>query len=197
MTEVHGTGVVLSRRRHGAGGAIVSVHTAEHGRIAGHVHAIRSPAARGLWLTGNVVTLVWRGRRGAGVGVMLDGQVEASPAADLEGAVGRLTALAAACSLVHVATAECEPAPALHADLLRLVLEDLHATAWRERYAAWERRLGEVLGYGPPRLTVRGSGPCAEMATSGAHLAAYATGGRRLPPARRAFARVMAVEARA
>jgi DNA repair protein RecO (recombination protein O) len=87
MIEVHGTGVVLSRRRHGAGGAIVSVHTAEHGRIAGHVHGIRAPGARSLWLAGNVVTFAWRGRPGASVGLMLDGQTEASPAADLEGAL--------------------------------------------------------------------------------------------------------------
>jgi recombinational DNA repair protein (RecF pathway) len=179
--------VVLSRRPHGVGGAVVTMHAAAHGRVSAFVHGIRSAPARGLWLTGNVVSVAWRGASERALG-FVEGHLEASPAADLEGSALRLAALASACSLVCATTPQAEPAPLLHADLCELVLRDLFEPDWMDRYAAWERRLCVERGYGTPRCP-DGAAVAIQIGRSGQHLSATALSGSRrgLPFARRAF----------
>src|SRR5215468_8603754 len=62
MIEWSDDGIVLSARRHGESGAIVSLLTRSHGRHAGLVLGGAGRRARGVYEPGNRVSAVWRAR---------------------------------------------------------------------------------------------------------------------------------------
>src|SRR5215813_943076 len=62
MIEWSDDGIVLSARRHGESGAIVSLLTRSHGRHAGLVLGGAGRRARGVYEPGNRVSATWRAR---------------------------------------------------------------------------------------------------------------------------------------
>jgi DNA repair protein RecO (recombination protein O) len=141
-------GVVLSARKLGEGGAVVTLLTAAHGRHAGLARGGASRRQRGLYLAGNEVTARWFARLDEHLGTYECELVSARAARLLE-KPARLAALASACALIEAALPERHPYPALHAALVRL-LDALEADApgWPEAYVRFELTLLAELGFG-------------------------------------------------
>jgi len=144
-------GLVLSARRHGENGAIVSLLTREHGRHSGLARGAHGRTARGLYQPGNHVTARWRGRLSEHLGNWTCELIAGYAAATLDDP-GRLTALSSACAMLEGALPEREPAPRVFIDTLAFVtalaLDDGPARRWPETYARWELQLLSDLGFG-------------------------------------------------
>ncbi len=126
-------GIVLSERRHGESGAIVSLLTAEHGRHAGRVRSTRGPRTRGIFVPGNLVLVNWRARLDEHLG-NFTGELVTPFAARALDDPGRLACLAGACALTDIALPEREPHPRAFAALQAL----LEAIDWPAAYVRWE-----------------------------------------------------------
>lgn len=139
-------GVILTVRRHGESGAVVSLLTRSHGRHPGLVHGATSKANRGMLQPGNQVTAVWRGRLSEQLGTFRLEPLK-SYAADAMADADRLAALASACALCEAALPERQPHGAAHEALMAL-LEALPSESWPSVYVHWELALLRALGYG-------------------------------------------------
>ncbi|MSO74110.1 MAG: DNA repair protein RecO [Alphaproteobacteria bacterium] len=141
-------GIVLSARKHGEGGVVVSMLTAEHGRHAGLARGGASKRQRGLFMPGNEVTARWYARLDEHLGVF-ECELVASRAARVMDDPARLAALASACALIEAGLPERHPYPALHAALIDL-LDRLEsgASTWPEAYVRFEVMLLTELGFG-------------------------------------------------
>ena len=137
------SGVVLSARRYGETGFIVTVMTEAHGRHAGLVPGRRRST---VLEPGAVVAAHWRARLADQLGTF-----------DLEGKGGHigdlidrplpLAALASACALTDLCAPERSPMPALFAGLTALI-ELLPGPHWDAAYVQWELGLLSALGFG-------------------------------------------------
>jgi DNA repair protein RecO (recombination protein O) len=140
-------GIVLSERRHGESGAIVSLLTVEHGRHAGLVRSTRGPRTRGVFVPGNLVLASWRARLDEHLGNFTAELVTPFAARALDDP-GRLACLTAACALTDIALPEREPHPRAFA-ALRALLDLLDGQVdWRAAYVRWELGLLAELGFG-------------------------------------------------
>ncbi|MBW7849214.1 MAG: DNA repair protein RecO [Rhodospirillales bacterium] len=138
--------IVLSMRRHGESAAIVHLLTRDHGRTAGLVRGASGRELRGVLQPGNEVEAWWKARLADHLG-HLRCELRAAHAAAVLGDGGRLACLASACALADVALPEREPNPGVH-ETLGDLLRTLAKPGWAARYAYWELRLLEELGYG-------------------------------------------------
>jgi DNA repair protein RecO (recombination protein O) len=140
-------GVLLTVRRHGESGAIVSVFTARHGRHAGLVRGGFGRRARPVYQQGNVLHITWRARLSEHLGA-ISGELKAPLAARLMSDPPRLGVLAAACALLEATLPERDPHPDLYVTV-RALLEQLdHDRAWLEAYVRFELALLAELGFG-------------------------------------------------
>lgn len=142
------TGIVLSTRRHGEGGVIVSLLTANHGRHSGLVRGGTSPAARGVLQPGNIVAATWKARLSEHLGLLTCDLLESIAGAVLQDG-GRLAALASACAVVETVTPERDPLGDLYdatLALLAVLVDDL--APWQTAYIRWEVAVLADLGYG-------------------------------------------------
>ncbi len=143
------TGFVLSVRRHGESGAILSLFTRDHGRAAGFVHGAASRRLRGVLQPGNRVTAAWSGRGLETLGHFGVELAEPISALLLEDALA-LAALNAVCAILDSTMAEREA----HADIFDatgVLLASLCASPWEEwlaLYTRWELGLLSALGFG-------------------------------------------------
>lgn len=135
-------GIVLSERRHGESGAIVSLLTVEHGRHAGLVRSTRSPRTRGIFVPGNLVLANWRARLDEHLGNFTAELLTPFAARALDDP-GRLACLTAACALTDLALPEREPHPRAFI-ALQVLLGQLDGPA----YVRWELGLLAELGFG-------------------------------------------------
>src|SRR4051812_20510944 len=144
-------GIVLSERRHGESGAIVSLLTAEHGRHAGRVRSTHGPRTRGIFVPGNLVLASWRARLDEHLG-NFTGELVTPFAAHALDDPGRLGCLTAACALIDIALPEREPHPRAFAALEGLLAEAAGMAAgsagWKAAYVRWELELLGELGFG-------------------------------------------------
>jgi DNA repair protein RecO (recombination protein O) len=140
-------GIVLSTRRHGEGGAVVSLLTAGHGRHAGLARGGASRRQRGLFLTGNEVTARWFARLEDQLGTFECELIEARAARVLD-RPARLAALASACALIEAALPERHPYAAVHRSLVALLDALELAAPWGEPYVRFELVLLGELGFG-------------------------------------------------
>ncbi len=136
-------GIVLSARRYGETGFIVSLMTAEHGRYAGLVPGRR----KSITLEpGTIVSARWRARLADQLGT-LDIEGEGGLIGDLIDQPLPLAALASACALVDQCVPERNPMGPLHAGLKALI-EALPGEHWAAAYVQWEVGLLSALGFG-------------------------------------------------
>lgn len=138
--------VVLSVRRHGEHGGIVSLLTRSHGRHAGLVHGAQSKGKSGLLQPGNHVRAWWRGRLAEQLGSLRLEVLHAHAGAVLDDPA-RLAALSSACALVDVALPERQPHPGAFV-ALEALLTALAAESWPSVYVHWELALLRDLGFG-------------------------------------------------
>jgi len=148
MIEWSDDGIVLSARRHGESGAIVSLLTRAHGRHAGLVLGGAGRRARGVYEPGNRVSAVWRARLSEHLGHYACELAESRAAALLDDAL-RLAALSSAAAILDAALPEREPHERLYDSLDALVARLCDPSAsWPARYVRFELDLLSDLGFG-------------------------------------------------
>jgi DNA repair protein RecO (recombination protein O) len=145
--EWRDVGFVLAARRHGEGGLIVELLTAEHGRHAGLVRGGQSPRRRALFQPGNLVAAHWRGRLPEHLG-MFECELVRAYAAPLIDDPDRLGALAAAAALAATALPEREPHGDVYVSFAALMAALDAGEDWAQHYVGWERDLLAALGFG-------------------------------------------------
>ena len=157
------SGFVLAARRHGESAAIVELLTREHGRHAGLVRGGQSPKLRAVLQQGNEVVATWRGRLSEHLGTLGLEPVHAHAARLIDRPL-RLSALAAATTLVAAVLPEREPHPELFTRFSRLVAALDSADDWGEQYVVWECDLLAGLGFGLDLSRCAATGTTAELA---------------------------------
>lgn len=139
-------GIVLTTRKFGESGLIVSLLTREHGRHAGLVRGGSGKRAAGMYEPGNLVHAVWRARLEEQLG-SLACEVRTNHSARHLAHPARLAALISALSLVETALPEREPHQSLF-DSLSALLVILGEEGWEQAYIRWEMILLAELGFG-------------------------------------------------
>lgn len=150
--EWRDTGIVLSARRYGESGILLSLLTAERGRHHGLVRGGAGKSARGLYQPGNVLSVLWKARLEEQLGLFSCELLEATAAAVL-GDADRLAALSSACALTEAVLAERDPHQTLYdASLALMAVLSLdgpaEARAWAEAYVQWELLVLAEMGFG-------------------------------------------------
>lgn len=150
MIEWSDDGIVLSARRHGESGAIVSLLTRAHGRHAGLVLGGAGRRARGVYEPGNRVSAVWRARLSEHLGHYACELAESRAAALLDDAL-RLAALTSATAILDAALPEREPHERLFESLDALIArlcDPSTGPSWPTLYVRFELDLLTELGFG-------------------------------------------------
>src|SRR5262247_719890 len=133
MIEWSDDGIVLSARRHGESGAIVSLLTRAHGRHAGLALGGAGRRARGVYEPGNRVSAIWRARLSEHLGHYACELTESRAAALLD------DALRLAAAILDVALPEREPHERLYDSLDDLVARLCDPTiSWPALYVRFE-----------------------------------------------------------
>jgi DNA repair protein RecO (recombination protein O) len=140
------TGIVLSARKHGENGVILSLMTEGHGRHLGLVRGGTGRRSRGLYQPGNAVSATWRARLEDHLGSYSCELVQAHAAAVLDDPV-RLAGLSALVAVIEAALPERETHPRLYRDAVELVA-NMTAPDWLEHYVRFELVLLRDLGFG-------------------------------------------------
>ena len=151
-------GIVLSSRRLGEGGAIVSLLTREQGRHTGLVRGAGSKRLRGIIMLGNTVHATWRARLAEQLGTMRIEPAISRTSKVLDDPV-RLAALASAVTLLEGGLPEREGHPVLFR--ATTILFDAIAAAaddWVEAYFGWELGLLAEIGFGLDLARCAGTG---------------------------------------
>ena len=140
-------GIVLSARKYGESAAIVTLLTRENGRHAGLVRGGAGSRARGIYQTGNLVSVEWRARLSEHLGTYTCELLQPHAALLMSERLP-LLALTSAAALVERLLPEREPHPDTFASFTALI-EVLSAGGnWLSRYVEWELGLLNQLGYG-------------------------------------------------
>lgn len=139
-------GIILSVRRHGESGAVLSLLTRDHGRHAGLVRGGTGKSARGSLQPGNRIQAGWKARLSEHLGQIGWELLEASGTRWLDDA-GRLAAVTSACALCDAVFPERDPHP-LAFDGLVALLASLADPHFASLYVHWELGLLRELGFG-------------------------------------------------
>jgi DNA repair protein RecO (recombination protein O) len=138
-------GIVLSVRRHGENGAIVSLLTEGQGRASGYVRGAQGAKMRGSLEVGNIVDACWQSRTSDGLGAFTLELSKGTAAHFMRDAL-RLAALQSACALCDAALPERESHPGLFYGLGAL-FDALDSEVWGAAYVMWEIALLKELGF--------------------------------------------------
>lgn len=143
-------GIVLSARKHGEGGAVVTLMTANHGRHAGLIKGASSPKNRGVLQPGNKVRATWKARLAEHLGSYAI-ELSDSHVGDALGDALKLAALSSACAITEATLPEREPHPNVYLGFEALLstfgMEDI-GDAWVAAYVRWELGVLADIGYG-------------------------------------------------
>ena len=149
-------GFVLSARKHGENGAIISLLTREHGRHAGLVHGGVGRKQRGVLQIGNRVAANWRARLAEHLGTYTCELIRTHAAGLLSERIP-LLALRAATALIDETLPEREPNGEVFDDL-EFLLGALCQPGWEAAYVRWEFKLLTELGFGLDLSTCAATG---------------------------------------
>lgn len=145
MEQWQDQGIILSVRRHGENGAIVSLLTQEQGRRCGYLRGAFSTKYRGSLEIGSLVDANWRSRVSGSLGSLTIELSRNSAASFMQDAL-KLAALQSACALCDQALPEAESHPGLFKGL-SVLLEILKTDIWGPAYVMWEIALLKELGF--------------------------------------------------
>ncbi len=146
MFEWKDEGIILSARKHGENGGIVSILTRDHGRAMGYVYGVSSSKKRGLLEIGNIVAVNWSAKSQGQLGVF-EIEIEKSPAADVMDDRIKLTAMQSACVLADKTLPEAEKHEGMFEATKALILSFAN-DLWTITYIYWEIGLLRELGFG-------------------------------------------------
>ena len=141
-------GIILSIRPHGENGGILSLLTANHGRVNGYVYGATSTKQRGILQTGNCVAVTWQAKASGQLG-NFSTELEKSCVGDVIDDPIKLTALQSAAALADKALPEGEKHPGVYQGFCALLAafagdDDI----WGASYVFWELGLLRELGFG-------------------------------------------------
>ncbi len=145
MEQWQDQGIVLSVRRHGENGGIVSLLTEGRGRCAGYVRGAQGSKMRGTLEVGNVVDANWQSRTDDGLGTFTLELAKNHTAHFMQDPL-KLAALQSACGLCEESLPERE----IHAGLfhgLGALFNTLDTDIWGAAYVMWEIALLKELGF--------------------------------------------------
>lgn len=145
MEQWQDQGIVLSARRHGENGAVVSLLTQKNGRQAGYVRGAFSTKNRGTLEIGNIVDAHWQTRVDGNLGT-LSLELSQGTAARFLSDPLKLAALQSACALCDQGLPEREGHEGLYQGFLAL-LDVLDSDIWSAAYIMWEIALLKELGF--------------------------------------------------
>lgn len=138
--------IVLSSRRHGESGAILSVLSAMHGRHAGLVRGGGGRRGNSALQPGNLLNVTWKARLAEQLGVFSWEPMQSYSALWLDDSK-RLAAIASMASLADAVLLEREPCTLSYRALMAF-LSGLDRDDWLVRYVVWELILLDDLGFG-------------------------------------------------
>ena len=140
--------IVLSNRRHGETGAVVSLFTRAHGRHGGLVRGGAGKRLKGVLQPGNAVLASWRARLAEHLGTC-SVELKTARAAEAFDDPPRLAAISAACALIEATLPTHEPHPQLY-DACLVLLQAVGESEpdWPAIYVRWELGLLAELGFG-------------------------------------------------
>ena len=144
--EWHDDGIVLTARKHGESGAIVTLLTREHGRHAGLVRGGMGRRKRGLFQPGNRVRATWRARLAEHLGSYTCEMTAAVAAPFMDDRL-RLAGLSAICAVAEAALPERERYEPVY-EGMGILLDVLDQNIWPTIYVKWEMGLLQELGFG-------------------------------------------------
>lgn len=145
MNEWQDQGIILSTRRHGENGAVVTLLTEQHGRHAGYVYGATSRQNRGMLEPGSHVSANWKSRDDDGLG-HFSLELEKGYMVAVMDDPARLAAMISACDLVGRALPERERHAAVFHGLLAL-LQAFEGDLWEAVYVWWEVAFLRELGF--------------------------------------------------
>ncbi len=162
MEQWQDQGIVLSVRRHGENGAIVSLLTEGQGRHAGYVRGAQGSKMRGTLEVGNIVDANWQSRTDDGLGSYTLELSKNHTAHFMQDPI-KLAALQSACGLCDEALPEREAHPGLFHGLSAL-FDTLETDVWGAAYVMWEIALLKELGFSLNLSECAGGGDCNSLA---------------------------------
>ncbi len=145
MEQWQDQSIILSVRRHGENGAVISLLTQNNGRRVGYVRGAFSSKNRGTLEVGNIVDANLRARSDDSLGTLALELVRSTAARIMQDAL-KLSALQSACGLCDQAIPEKEGDQGVYNGLLAL-LDILEGEAWAAGYIMWEVALLKELGF--------------------------------------------------
>ncbi|MEP0156501.1 DNA repair protein RecO [Pseudophaeobacter sp.] len=140
-------GILLSRRRHGEGAAIIDVFTEHHGRHAGIVHGGASRKKAPVLQPGAQMDLLWRARLQDHLGSYQAEPLRSRAAAAFSGRMA-LAGLNAVTALLGFCLPEREAYPVLYKQSEQLLDLLEQAEVWPLAYLRWEMALLKEMGFG-------------------------------------------------
>lgn len=162
MEQWQDEAIILSVRKHGESGAVVSLLTEGHGRYAGYVRGIHSAKMRGTLEVGNKVDANWQSRVSENLGWLKLELSSAYAARNMSDPL-RLAALQSACALCDAALPEREG----HAGLLHgleALFDNLDSDVWAAAYIMWEVAFLKELGFSLDLTQCAGGGDADDLA---------------------------------
>ncbi len=162
MEQWQDQGIVLSVRRHGESGAVVSLLTEEQGRVLGYVRGAGGASMRGTLEVGNIVDAQWRSRTSDGLGAYTLELSRGTAACFMQDPL-RLAAMQSACGLCDEALPEGE----MHAGLfygLCALFDALDSEIWGAAYVMWEIAFIKELGFSLDLTQCAGGGEVDDLA---------------------------------
>ena len=146
MLEWTDHAIVLSARPHGETGAVVSLLTRDHGRVAGYIYGAASTRTRSTLEIGTLVEARWQAKSERQLGHFTL-EVEKSYVADVIDDALKLTALQSACALADKTLPEREKHTGLF-EGTHALLNSFSGEVWPAAYIYWELGLLKELGFG-------------------------------------------------
>ncbi|OIQ45726.1 MAG: DNA repair protein RecO [Roseobacter sp. MedPE-SW] len=140
-------GILLTRRRHGEGAAIIDVFTENHGRHAGIVHGGASRKKAPVLQPGAQLDLLWRARLQDHLGSYQAEPLRSRAAAALSGRMA-LAGLNAVTGLLGFCLPEREAYPDLYKQSEQLLDLLEQEEIWPLAYLRWEMALLREMGFG-------------------------------------------------
>jgi len=141
-------GIVIGVRKHGEGGTVVTLLTANHGKHAGYVHGgASSQRLRANLQPGSVADVEWSAQSMDQLGTFTIEDAQNMNAGYLDDAAA-LAALQSMCALVERSVPEREPHPGLYEGskvFLELLGQD--RDVWGAMYVFWELALLREMGF--------------------------------------------------
>ncbi len=162
MEQWQDQSIILSVRRHGENGAVLSLLTRENGRRAGYVRGAFSSKNRGTLEVGNIVDSNWRARNEGDLGSLTLELIRSTAARIMQDPL-KLAALQSACDICDAAIPEKEGEQGVYKGLLAL-LDILEGEIWAQAYIMWEIALLKELGFALDLTRCAGGGSSDNLA---------------------------------